>query len=394
MKKFIPFALATAVVAGACGGSSNHSSTGSSSPSGGSSSSSSSSSAAAGSTPASSAASGGSSTSPSTANPSSSVTLTESGSSLLYPFLQDLITPLSKAYPNVKLSPAAGGSGKGISDATSGISNMGGSDAYLTAKEYSQGLASIPIAVSSQDVYVNLPGVKSLKLSGPVLSKIYQGKVTTWNDPSIAKLNPGVTLPSTKIVPVHRSDSSGDTFIFTGFLSKADPSGWGAGPGQGTTVTWPSVASALTGHGNPGMVSTCKSSPGCVAYIGISAQDKADAAGLTKVELQDRNGDFLTATPTTVTNAVNSSLGNVAPNLKADLLYAPGKDSYPIVNFEYLIVKPKQSNPNTALAIRDFLSFAISPSGGSAPSLLAKPHFQPLPSSVVPKVDSAIAAIK
>ena len=380
MKKLIPFAIAAAALVGACG-SSGGSSTGT--------------------TAATTAASTGSSTpatggTGSTANPSSPVNLTESGSSLLYPYLQLLVAPLKAAYANVTLAPAAGGSGAGIIAATNGNSDMGGSDAYLTNAELSAGLANIPIAVSAQDVFVNLPNVTDLKLSGSVLSQIYQGKITAWNDPAISTLNPGVTLPTTKIIPIHRADSSGDTFLFTGFLSKTDSSGWGgsSGPGQGTTVTWPSVPSALTATGNPGMVSTCKASPGCVAYIGISAQSTALAAGLEEAQLKDQAGDFVTANATTINNAVTNAGGNVAANLAADLLYAPGSMSYPIVNFEYIIVKPKQSNANTALAIRDFLTFAISPTGGSASTLLAKDNFQALPASVLPKVTAAIASVQ
>lgn len=337
------------------------------------------------------------SASPATSNPSSPVTLNESGSSLLYPFLQELVAPFNQAFPNATLAPAAGGSGKGITDATNGISQMGGSDAYLTTAELGSGLANIPAAVSAQDVFYNLPGVTaSLKLTGSVLAQMYEGKITTWNDAAVAKLNPGVSLPATKVVTIHRSDSSGDTFLFSGFLSKTDPNGWGgpSGPGQGTTVSWPAAPGALTASGNPGMVAACKASPGCVAYVGISAQSTAQQAKLGEAQLQDRAGDFVTASATTINNAVSNAAGNVPADLVADLLYAPGSMSYPIVNFEYLVVKPKQADPNTALAIRDFLSFATSTSGGSTPPLLSKENFQALPASVLPKVEAAIGQIQ
>lgn len=384
----IPFAVAAAVALGACGSSSSSSST-------------------TGATTATTAGSGGSSAtttggggnsgaSAQVGNPSSDVTLNESGSSLLYPFLQTLVAPIKSAYSNVTLVPAAGGSGKGIADATAGTSQMGGSDAYLTPAELSAGtLLNVPIAVSAQDVFVNLPGVTGLKLDGSVLSQIYQGKITKWNDSAIAALNSGVSLPSTAIYPLHRSDSSGDTFLFTSFLSKTDTSGWGSssGPEFGTTVKWPSVSNALTASGNPGMVQTCKATPGCVAYIGISAQNTAEAAGLQLASLQDQAGDYVTATPTTINNAVANSTSNVPANLAASLIYASGSMSYPIVNFEYIVVKKTQPDANTALAIRDFLTFAISTSGASTSALLAPQHFEALPTSVVPKVNTAIASI-
>ena len=362
MKKMIPFAIAAALAVSACGSSSKSSSTATtvaSSPS----------SAA----PGSSATTTGGGSGAAVSNPTSAVTLNESGSSLLYPYLQTLVAPLKAAYSNVTLTPAAGGSGKGITDATSGISQMGGSDAYLTPAELSGGLLNIPIAVSAQDVYVNLPGVTNLKLNGSVLSQIYQGKITKWNAQPIAAINSGTTLPSTAIYPIHRLDSSGDTFLFSSFLTKTDSSGWGSssGPQFGTTVKWPSVSNALTASGNPGMVSTCKSTPGCVAYIGISAQSTANAAGLELASLQNQAGQYVTANATTINSAVSNSTGNVPANLAASLIYASGAMSYPIVNFEYIVVKKSQSDANTGLAIRDFLTFAISPTGGSTPTLLA-----------------------
>lgn len=331
----------------------------------------------------------------STANPASAVTLTEAGSSLLYPYLQELEAPLTAAYSNVTLNPAAGGSGKGISDAIAGTTQMGGSDAYLSNAQRSanSGLLNIPIAVSSQAVDYNLPGFSNLKLSGDILAKIYQGSITKWNDPAIAALNSGLTLPAKAIVPVRRVDSSGDTFIFTSFLS-ATNSAWSNGPSMGTTVSWPTVASEETASGNPGMVQTCSTTPGCVAYIGISAQSKAVAANLQEAQLQNKDGNFVVPSSDTVTSAVTAGATSVPSNLAASLIYESGANSYPIVNFEYIVVKSQQASSDTAQAIRDFLAFAISPTGGSTSTLLAKEHFQPLPSNVLSEVDAAIASIQ
>jgi phosphate transport system substrate-binding protein len=271
---------------------------------------------------------------------------------------------------------------------------MGGSDAYLSNSQLTTnpGLMNIPIAVSSQAVNYNLPGVSNLKLTGDVLAKIYEGQITKWNDQSIATLNPGVTLPSTTIVPVRRVDSSGDTFLFTSFLSATNPA-WNNGPALGTTVTWPAASGELTASGNPGMVQTCKSTPGCVAYIGISAESTAQSAGLGEAMLQNKAGQFLLPSSSTVNAAVNAGSSNIPTNLAASLIYEPGAQSYPIVNFEYIIVKNKQSSADLALAIRDFLTFAIDPAGGSNPTDLAKDNFVALPSTVIPRVNTAIASI-
>jgi ABC-type phosphate transport system substrate-binding protein len=145
-------------------------------------------------------------------NPTNAETVTEAGSSLLEPFLSELVTPLSAADPNITFAPAAGGSGLGITNATTGVSDLGGTDAYLAPAEFTPGVQNIPVAVSSQSVDYNLPGIKNLKLSGSIIAQIFQGTVTTWNAPAIAKLNPGVTLPSTRAplrlvwrhVPLHQ----------------------------------------------------------------------------------------------------------------------------------------------------------------------------------------------
>ncbi len=119
-----------------------------------------------------------------------------------------------------------------------------------------------------------------------MLSEIYQGKITTWNDPAIAKLNPTLNLPADKIIALHRSDSSGDTFIFSSYLSAADPKGWGNSISYGTSIGFPSLSNALGESGNGGMVTGCQATPGCIAYIGISYLGKTQADGLGEAMLR------------------------------------------------------------------------------------------------------------
>ncbi len=330
-----------------------------------------------------------------TGNPSSPVTIQEAGSSLIFPYLQQLTSPLTQKYSNITLSPAAGGSGVGQSEAASGTIDMGGSDAYLTPAQFQQfpGLMNIPIAVSSQAVNFNLKGVSTLNLSGPVLSDIYMSKVTKWNDPSIASLNPGVTLPGQTIVPIRRVDSSGDTFIFTSFLSQTS-SAWQNGPSLGTTVTWPAVPGELAESGNPGMVSGLKATPGSIAYVGISVESDALQAGMGEASLKNKAGKFVKSDATTVAAAVEAGAkAGIPNNLAASLIYQPGNESYPIVNYEYLVVQSKQSDPNQALALRTFFVWAIDPNGGATESNLAAVNFQPLPTSVLSAVKKQINRI-
>ena len=145
---------------------------------------------------------------------------------------------------------------------------------------------NIALAIAAEQVDYNLPGVtEHLKLNGKVLAAMYQGTIKTWNDPQIAALNPGVNLPATPVVPLHRSDGAGDTFVFTQYLSKQDPDGWGKSPGFGTTVDFPAVPGALGENGAGGMVTGCAETPGCVAYIGISYLDQATQKGLGEAQL-------------------------------------------------------------------------------------------------------------
>src|ERR1700683_1128575 len=234
-----------------------------------------------------------------TGNPTSAVTLSESGSSLLLPFLQELVAPLTAAYPNITLAPSGGGSGKGITDAIAGNSLMGGTDAYLSPAQFSANpsIANIPVAVSAQGIWFSLPGITSLKLSGDVLAKIYSGTITKWNDPAIAALNSGVNLPATTIIPLVRQGTAGDTFLSPSFLS-ATNSTWSSGPGFGTSVTWPKVSTEGSASSNPGMVAACHA--GCIAYIGVSASAAATSAGLVQAQVENKAGNFLQPTPSTI----------------------------------------------------------------------------------------------
>jgi phosphate transport system substrate-binding protein len=330
-----------------------------------------------------------------TGNPAGPQVLSEAGSSLLYPYLQKLAPGITAAFPNITLTPAAGGSGTGQSEALSGTIDMGGSDAYLSTTQVTAnaGALNIPIAVSSQAVNYNLAGITNLKLSGSVIAQIYQGTITTWNAAAIAALNPGVTLPATPIIPIRRSDSSGDTFIFTSFLSATNTT-WSSGPSFGTTVSWPSVSTELTASGNPAMVDTLHSTPGGIAYVGVSVEGAALVDGLGEAELENASGNYVQPNTTTVTAAVTAGAGSVPASLAAPLIYETGAQAYPIVNFEYLIISPsKVTSSDSALAIRTFIEWAISPTGGATTDNLSAVQFVPLPTNVIPLVNAAVAQI-
>jgi phosphate transport system substrate-binding protein len=331
-----------------------------------------------------------------TAPASASQALSETGSTLLYPLFNLWVPDYEKAYPQIKITTAGTGSGTGISQAAAGAVDIGASDAYLSKTDVGKypSLLNIPLAISAQQINYNIPGLSQsthLKLNGSVLAQIYQGKITKWNDPAITALNPGVSLPSTTIVPLHRADGSGDTFLFTTYLSDQDPSGWGDTISYGTTVSWPKVAGALAEEGNGGMVDGCKATPGCVAYIGISYLKKTTAAGLGEAQIENASGNYLLPNASTISAEAASFISKTPANESLSLINGPAADGYPIINYEYAIVDATQSSATVAEDVQAFLHWTLT--AGNASSYLSQVQFQPLPASVVALSSAQIAKI-
>ncbi|WP_372494635.1 MULTISPECIES: phosphate ABC transporter substrate-binding protein PstS [Mycobacterium avium complex (MAC)] len=325
---------------------------------------------------------------------SSPVTLSETGSTLLYPLFNLWGPAYHDKYSNVTITTQGTGSGTGISQAAAGAVAIGASDAYLSEGDMAahKGLMNIALAISAQQVNYNLPGVtEHIKLNGKVLAGMYNGSVKTWNDPQIAGLNPGVNLPATPVVPLHRSDGSGDTFLFTQYLSKQDPDGWGKSPGFGTTVAFPTVPGALGENGNGGMVTGCADTPGCVAYIGISFLDQAQQKGLGEAQLANASDKYLLPDAKSIQAAAAGFASKTPANQAISLINGPAPDGYPIVNYEYAIVNSGQKDAATAQTLQAFLHWAIS--DGNNASFLDKVHFQPLPADVAKLSDAQIAKI-
>ncbi len=335
----------------------------------------------------------GDSGSPYTIPATSSVALSETGSTLLYPLFDAWGPAFHEKYSNVTISTADTSSATGIAQAAAGTVNIGASDSYLSDTEMAahRGLLNIPLAISAQQINYNLPDVtEHLKLNGKVLAAMYRGEVKTWNDPQIAALNPGVNLPPIPVVPLHRSDGSGDTFRFTQYLSKQDPDGWGRSPGFGTTVDFPAVPGASGQKGNGGMVAGCADSIGCVAYIGISYLDQANHRGLGKAQLGNASGNFVLPDAKSI-KAAAAGFTKTPANQAISLINGSAPDGYPIVNYEYAIVKDHQNNDATAQTVQAFLHWAVTEGNGA--SFLDEVHFQPLPSAVVKLSDAQIATI-
>jgi phosphate transport system substrate-binding protein len=326
--------------------------------------------------------------------------LSETGSTLLFPLLRAWAEAYHQRYPQISITTGATGSGAGIAGASAGTVDIGASDAYLSSGDLvkSPKLLNIPLAISAQQVNYNLPGLGAgvhVRLNGTVLAQMYEGKITTWNSPAVAALNPGVALPSTPVVPLHRSDSSGDTFLFTSYLATHDPT-WNSAIGYGTTVAWPVAASAsasgaLGRNGNSGMIAGCRAVVGCVAYVGISYLSTALAAGLGEAQLANASGQYLLPTASAISAAVAPFVSATPANETISMVNGPAAGGYPIVNYEYAVVSSKQPDAAKARDIKAFLHWAIT--AGNSARYLDQVRFQPLASAVVALSDEQIAKI-
>ncbi len=331
-----------------------------------------------------------------TSNAGKSITLLETGSSLLYPLFNAWAPAIKEKYPNITVQTASTGSGTGISQAVSGVVQFGATDAYMSDQQLQKapGIVNIPLAISAQQINYNLPGItKPLDLSGPVIAGIFEGTIQYWDDPKIKADNADITLPHEKIVPVHRTDGSGDTFMFTQYLSFTD-NGWKDKIGYNTSVNWPTVQGSLGAEGNPGVVQTLAQTKYSIGYVGISFLDQATQKGLGTAALKNQAGKFVMPEQKNVVAAASAMVPKTPKDERISMINAPGADSYPIINYEYVAVQTNQKDPNVAAAMRDVLSWAISPDGGNAASFLDKVHFLPLPSTAAPLSKAQIAEIK
>ncbi|WP_158818769.1 phosphate ABC transporter substrate-binding protein PstS [Methylocapsa sp. S129] len=309
------------------------------------------------------------------------VTLVETGSTLLYPLFNVWVAEYGKTHPGVKIATAGAGSGAGIEQAVSGAAQIGTSDAYMSDAQIKQSpqIVNVPMAISAQTVNYNLPGLNAanLKLDGPTLAGIYTGKIRSWDDKAIATLNPDTKLPHNDIIPIHRAEGSGDTFVFTQYLTFSTES-WENSQGFGTTIAWPAVSGALEATGNPGMVEKIQQTPYSVGYVGVSLYAEIAKAGLGTAALKSYSGEFLLPTPESIAAAA-AALGPRTPaDERLTLVNAPGANAYPLINYEYAIVSTKQANAATAAAIRKFLLWAIAPDEANE-KYLDDAHFIALP---------------
>ena len=325
--------------------------------------------------------------------------LTETGSTLLFPLFGAWSTAYQKQFvdssgaPIVTITTSSTDSAAGIIGAATGTVDVGASDVYLpsASRRRHPDLINIALAISAQQISYNVPGVRNLNLDGAVLARIYTGQITNWNAPALRDLNPGVRLPDLTIVPLHRAESSGDTFLFTSYLNAQDPSAWPAAR-VSAAVAWPNVSGARAESGNSGMAAGCQATKGCIAYIGISYRRQTRAAGLGTASLRNRSGNFVRPTSASIAAAAAAQTGKTPASERLSMINGPAVSGYPIVNYEYAIVSTTQPSAIVAEDIRAFLHWTVH-TGQDPGSYLTPVGFQPLPASVVRLSDHQIAKI-
>lgn len=314
----------------------------------------------------------------------SGLTITGAGSTFVQPLVQQWIAPLGAAY-GYDLQYSGVGSGAGIAAVTNRTVDFGASDAPLTPDQFSacRGCVQIPWALSATAVIYNVPGAGNLlHMNGATLAKIFQGRITQWDDPAIKKLNKGVDLPSTKIAIVHRSDNSGTTYNFTDYLSSAS-SQWRSQVGTGVAVNWP----VGTGQrGSSGVAGGVSQTPGAIGYVDVAY---ALHNHLSYFALQNKSGKYATPGLKGILAAASS---DQKPNPKTNALSIvdPPKRyplAYPVSTYTYVVVP---TNSAKAAAMRKFLFWAVTKGQSYGPKLL----FQPIPKPVLVVAEKTIKKIQ
>lgn len=312
------------------------------------------------------------------------VSLIGAGASFPAPLYQTWFQQYNQQKPDVQVAYQSVGSGAGVEQFTKGTVDFGASDVAMTDEELakvSKGVVLLPMTAGSIVIGYNLKGVQGLKLPREVYPNIFQGKITKWNDPAIAKANPGVTLPDRNITVVHRSDGSGTTAVFTKHLSAISPA-WKSGPGEGKTVSWPAGVGA---KGNEGVTAQLLQTDGSIGYVeyGYAKQQNIPMA-----TLENKAGKFVEATPESGAKTLASV--KLPDNLRAFITDPEGPDSYPIVTYTWIMANKTYDNAAKAQALKDVLKYGLTTGQATSANL----GYIPLPTEVVTKVQTAVDSIK
>jgi len=309
--------------------------------------------------------------------------LTGAGATFPYPIYSKWFTEYSAAHPGVQVNYQSIGSGGGIAQVTKGTVDFGASDMPMTDDMLSSSkvkLIHIPTVLGAVVPVFHVPGVNDIRFSGQTLADIYLGKVANWNDPAIAKDNPGVHLPDQKIIVVHRSDGSGTSFIFTDYLSKVNKD-WANGPGKGTSPSWPT---GVGGKGNEGVAGLVRQLPGAIGYVElIFALQNHMSYGA----MQNASGNWVKGSIDGVTQAAAGA--KIPADYRVSITNAPGAEAYPISSFTYLLVPLHPTDGSKEKVLKDMLNWIITSGEGEVSAL----SYAPLPSALQQKVLKSVYSL-
>lgn len=319
--------------------------------------------------------------------PDSTVLLNAAGATFPYPIYSKWFNVYHTQHPNLQINYQSIGSGGGIRQLLAGTVDFGASDGPMTDEQLAQAKIKVlhfPTVLGADVPSYNIPGVSAeLNFTQKALAGIYMGQITTWNDPEIANANPGVKLPKTDIVVVHRSDGSGTTYIWTDFLSKVSDQ-WKNKVGKGTSVNWPV---GLGGKGNEGVSGLLKQTPGSIGYIELVY---AIQNNIPYGKVQNAAGKFLKADLAGVTAAAAGAAKDMPADFRVSITNAPGAASYPISSFTWLLIPAQIQDATKRDAIKGFLKWMMTDGQGYNEGL----DYAKLPKPVVVKELKAISLIQ
>ena len=290
----------------------------------------------------------------------------------------------SKLHPDVRIDYQPIGSGGGVRQLTNRTVLFGASDVPMTEDQLQLApgpILHIPSVLGAVVPVYNLQGTPDLRFTGAVLANIYLGRIRKWNDPAIAKVNPGVTLPGTDITVVHRAESSGTTFIFVDYLAKISPE-FQKTVGVDSAVNWPL---GIGGKGNEGVAELVAQTPGAIGYVELVY---AMQNGMSFGAVQSSAGDMVKTSPESVTKAVAGAV--VPDDFRVSITNAPGAGAYPLSSFTWLLLYTDPPDKTQARALNEFVKWALTDGQQYAADL----HFARLPDSVVSRELMALETIK
>ena len=315
------------------------------------------------------------------------VDLTGAGATFPYPIYSKWFSDYAKE-TSIKINYQSIGSGGGIRQLSEHTVDFGASDAPMSDDELAKAKGPImhfPTVIGAVAVTYNLPSLPSpIRLTGDVLADMFLGHITKWNDSRIKAVNPGVALPATDVLVVHRAEASGTTYIFSDYLSAVSPD-WAKAPGKGKELSWPVGIGA---KGNEGVAGQVKQTPGAIAYVELAY---ARQNNLPTAQIKNASGAFVAPSIESATAAAAGTADNLPDNTdyRISIVNAPGAAAYPIASFTWLLVYRNQTDATKAKKLKDFLHWYLHAGEGTAASL----DYAPLPDVMKTRLDARVDSV-